>query len=309
MPRPANPRLTPPARWRAGLALGVAGLAISTLFVEGPLTAPLSSAVEITDLTWLEVRTALEHGYTTVIVPSGGLEQNGPHMPIGKHDQIVRWTARRIASDLGRTLVAPVVSFVPEGAYDPPTGHMRYPGTIGVPENVFAATLEGIARSLKAAGFKTICFIADHGQSVEPQAEVAQRLDSAWRAEGVRVIDVSAYYGADEAQQAWLRSQGETPAAIGQHAGIQDTSELLAVRPEAVVLERFARAAGNTGVNGDPLRASAERGRALLAMKVDAAVKQIRDVAGIAPDVAKATGEGPRADPARAVFQADRKTP
>lgn len=310
MPRPAHPRLTLPFRWRLGLPLGVvAALAISSLFAERPLTAPLSTTVEIADLTWLEVRTALEHGYTTVIVPSGGLEQNGPHMPIGKHDLIVRWTAHRIASNLGRTLVAPVVSFVPEGGYEPPTGHMRFPGTIGLPEDVFAATLEGIARSLKAAGFKTICFIADHGQSTGPQAEVAQRLDSAWRAEGVRVIDVSAYYGADEAQQAWLRGQGETPAAIGQHAGIQDTSELLAVRPEAVDLGRFARTSGNTGVNGDPLRASAERGRALLAMKVDAAVKQIRDVAGIGPSAANAAGEGLRADPARAVSPTDGKTP
>ena len=160
------------------LAFGTLALLVAAgVAIERPLTAPISPKVEIAELTWVEVRTAIEHGFTTVIVPSGGLEQNGPHMIIGKHDHIVQATARQIAEKLGRTLIAPVVSYVPEGQYDPPTGHMRFPGTIGVPEDVFAGTLEGIARSLKAAGFKTICFIADHGGSGKPQADVARRLN------------------------------------------------------------------------------------------------------------------------------------
>ena len=191
------------------LALGtLALLAAAGVAIERPLTAPLSPKMEIAELTWVEVRTAIEHGFTTVIVPSGGLEQNGPHMIIGKHDHIVRATARQIAEKLGRTLIAPVVSYVPEGQYDPPTGHMRFPGTIGVPEDVFAGTLEGIARSLKAAGFKTICFIADHGGSGKPQAEVARRLSKEWSKERVRVVDVNAYYDADEAQRRWLVGGG-----------------------------------------------------------------------------------------------------
>jgi creatinine amidohydrolase len=264
------------------LALGTLALLVAAgVAIERPLTAPLSPKVEIAELTWVEVRTAIEHGFTTVIVPSGGLEQNGPHMIIGKHDHIVQATARQIAEKLGRTLIAPVVSYVPEGQYDPPTGHMRYPGTIGVPDAVFAGTLEGIARSLKAAGFKTICFIADHGGSGKPQAEVARRLDQEWSRERVRVVDVNAYYDADEAQRRWLVSEGETASSIGQHAAIQDTSELMAVYPQGVDLSRYASLGLRTessGVSGDPMRASAERGRALLAMKTDAAVAQIERV-------------------------------
>ena len=59
-------------------------------------------------------------------------------MILGKHDYIVRHAAERIAGELGKTLVAPVISYVPEGAYDPPTGHMRFPGTIGVTEAAYA---------------------------------------------------------------------------------------------------------------------------------------------------------------------------
>lgn len=250
--------------------------------MQRPLTAPLPHTVEIADMTWVEVRSAIARGYTTVIVPSGGIEQNGPHMILGKHDRIVRDAAGRIAAKLGHTLVAPVISFVPEGGYTPPEGHLRFPGTIGISEEAFASVLDGAARSLKAGGFKTICFIADHGGSVKPQAEVAARLSREWVADGVRVIDVSDYY-ADAAETAYLLAQGETRATIGLHAGISDTSELMAVDPSGVDLSRFADAPftlESNGVSGDPMRASAERGRALIDIKVNAAVRQIRALAG-----------------------------
>ena len=88
-------------------------------------------------------------------------------------------------------------------------------------------------------------------------------------------------YYADDPQVAWLRKEGETPATIGLHGGIQDTSELLATYPEGVRLDRLSAPpyfSEDTGSNGDPTRASAERGRALLGMKVDAAVSKIRAI-------------------------------
>src|SRR5690348_929781 len=257
----------------------LAGSAIAIVLVQRPLTAPLPDTVDMADMTWVEVRSAIAHGYTTVIVPSGGIEQSGPHMILGKHDYIVRWTADHIARKLGHTLVAPVVSFVPEGSYAPPTGHMQFPGTIGLSDTVYIGVLDGIARSLRAGGFKTICFIADHGGSVGPQAEVARRLNREWAETGGKVVDVADYYAAGDAQVRLLQKQGETLAAIGLHAGLTDTSELMAVHPEGVDLARFANlpfTIERTGVNGNPMKSSAERGRALLALKVDAAVRQIR---------------------------------
>src|SRR5437588_4812663 len=226
--------------WKLALSV-LAGIAVAAVLAERPLTAPLPSTVRIADMTWVEVRTAIDAGYTRAIVPSGGIEQNGPHMILGKHDRIVAFTADRIAKELGHTLVTPVVSFVPEGSYAPPTGHMRFPGTIGVTEEVFAGTLDGIARSLKGGGFKMICFIADHGGSLKPQQEVAARLSREWAAEGITVLSVDDYYtAAGDAQNRFLETQGETPVTIGQHAGITDTSELLAVDAAGVDLTRLS---------------------------------------------------------------------
>jgi creatinine amidohydrolase/Fe(II)-dependent formamide hydrolase-like protein len=256
----------------------IAGVGIALAFVARPLTAPRPTTIEIADMTWVEVQAALAEGYTTVIVPAGGIEQNGPHMILGKHDYIVRRTAETIATELGHALVAPVISYVPEGSYDPPSGHMRFPGTIGVSEATYGAVVEGIARSLKAGGFKTICFIGDHGGSQGPQAAVAARLNAEWAGQGVQVIHVDAYYS-DDAQVALLLGQGESRAAIGDHASIIDTSELMAVHPQGVDLARSRGAlftVRETGVRGDPATASAERGRQLLAIKVRAAVEQIR---------------------------------
>jgi creatinine amidohydrolase len=255
----------------------LAGSAILILIalLPGRLSAQLPASVEMQDLTWVEVRSAIDADYTTVLVPTGGIEQNGPHMILGKHDYIVAEAARRIAKEVGHTLVAPVVAYVPEGSYDPPSGHMRFPGTLGVPDPVFAGVLEGIARSLKAGGFKLICFIGDHGQSQQVQAEVAKRLSAEWAKDGVRVAQIASYYD-DKAQIARLIAEGRTREQVGQHASIIDTSELMSVAPKGVDLSRYRAAIEDTGVSGDPSTASAELGASLLQMRIAAAASEIR---------------------------------
>ena len=265
-------------RWR----IAALGLATATLlpfaYPASTLTAPLPDVVDLRDMTWVEVRTALQAGHTTAIVPTGGIEQNGPHMILGKHDYLVAYAARRIAKEVGQTMVAPVVSYVPEGDYDPPSGHMRFPGTLGVPEKVFAGVLEGVARSLKAAGFKTICFIGDHGQSQDVQKDVALRLTREWEKAGVRVMQVGDYY-AVPAQTKRLQSDGLSLAQIGQHASIIDTSELMAVHRKGVDLARYRKQfmpQEQSGVYGNPAPSTEALGADLIRMRIDAAVRQIK---------------------------------
>lgn len=276
------------ASWRARrrLVIGagaVGAAALGATMLTRPSATPLPDTLDLAEMTWPEVRAALDAGWRTVIVPSGGIEGNGPHMVLSKHDHIVRWAAGRIARELGRTLVAPVISFVPQGGWEPPTANMRFPGTIGIAPAVFEGLLEGVARSLRAAGFRAILFIADHGESQAPQAAVAARLDAAWRGD-LRVLSVASWYASAAEQEAWLTAQGETAASLGSHAGIADTSELLAVHPAGVNLARLAgrrgRALEAVGASGDPSRASAARGEAILPMRVAAAVAEIRGALG-----------------------------
>ena len=127
----------------------------------------------------------------------------------------------RIAGRLGDAVVAPVLAYMPEGCIDPPTQHMRWAGTISIPEPVFEAMLG--RRTRPAAGGGAPC-----------------------KAHALRE-----YYRAASADfDARLRSEGHAAAAIGTHAGLADTALALAL----------ARAAGS-GVAGDPRRATAATGQ------------------------------------------------
>src|SRR5581483_747644 len=93
----------------------------------------------------------------------GGVEQNGPYLVTGKHNVILRATTEAIARKLGDALVAPIVPFVPEGDIDPPSLHMKYPGSISVTEATFESLLTEICASLRVHGFRRILLIGDSG--------------------------------------------------------------------------------------------------------------------------------------------------
>jgi creatinine amidohydrolase/Fe(II)-dependent formamide hydrolase-like protein len=251
-------------------------IALTPSLAPGPARAG-ARPVMMERMTWEEVQARLDGGATTVLIPTGGTEQNGPHRALGKHNVIVAQTARRIAVALGDALVAPVLAYVPEGDIGRRGGHMAFAGTISVPPNVFADVLGAAAASFRAHGFRTIVFLGDSGGNQAVQEKLAARLTRKWRREGVTVVNASAYYG-DNGGQAYLLDQGETAASIGRHAGIRDTSELMALDPALIRPGRLAAAATDPalGANGDPRRASAARGERLLALKVQAAVAEIR---------------------------------
>jgi creatinine amidohydrolase/Fe(II)-dependent formamide hydrolase-like protein len=91
------------------------------------------------------------------------------------------------------------------------------------------------------------------------------------------VLNVTDYY-IDDAQMKFLKSKGETDATIGSHAGLIDTAELMSVHPEGIDLSKFQRYARKEapGHSGDPARATPELGKALLDIRVTAAIEQIK---------------------------------
>src|SRR5574341_1791380 len=121
--------------------------------------AQAPDTVLLEELTWTELRDRIASQRTTIIVPVGGTEQNGPHMTLGKHNARVKVLSEKIARALGSTLVAPVIAYVPEGGLSPATGHMRFPGTVTIPSEIFQRVLEHAARSFKLHGFRDIVFL------------------------------------------------------------------------------------------------------------------------------------------------------
>lgn len=257
--------------------------AIALLLVGQLALAQTPKTVQLEELTWTELRDQIHAGKTTVIIPIGGTEQSGPDVALGKHNARVKFLSQRIAEGLNKALVAPVIAYVPEGAYAPPSSHMRFPGTITVPDEVFEKTLESAANSFKLHGFTNIVFLGDHGGYQDGIKRVVSRLNKFWASSSARAFNPPEYYRASSDGYAKiLRQQGYRDDEIGTHAGLADTSLLLAVAPQMVrqdLIRSDRRHSANDGVyGGDPRRSSPELGQlgidAIIAQTIDAIKKE-----------------------------------
>ena len=139
-----------------------------------PLSVP--NTIWLEEMTWMDVRDAIKAGKTTIIVPTGGMEPNGPWLATGKHNYVLQTNCEAIARKLGTALCAPIVKFVPEGDIEPATGHMASPGTISLREGTFRALLSDIVHSLRMHGFQHIILIGDSGGNQAGQRAVADSL-------------------------------------------------------------------------------------------------------------------------------------
>ena len=260
------------------------GLALLLMLAQAACAQP--PTVQLQELTWTELRARIETGSTTVIIPIGGTEQSGPYIALGKHNARAAALAERIARALGNALVAPVVAYVPEGNIAPPSGHMRFPGTITVPDAAFEQMLASAAESLAAHGFRHVVLLGDHGGYQRDLRRVVDQLNKHWAGSPKRAFAPPEYYAASSTgYAALLRRRGYRDDEIGTHAALADTSLQLAVAPSMVRADtlRHASAPGAAdGVyGGDPRRATAALGQLGVDLIVAQTVEAIRkDVAG-----------------------------
>jgi creatinine amidohydrolase/Fe(II)-dependent formamide hydrolase-like protein len=255
-------------------------IALTALLVlAGTLEAQTTGAPFIEQMTWTEVRDAIKAGKTTVIIPIGGTEQNGPHMVLGKHNYIITFTAKLMAERLGNALVAPTIQYVPEGNYDSENFGEK-PGVISNPSPSYENLLDAAARSLKVHGFTDILFIGDSGGNQGGMTSTADKLNQEWQGNGARVYALTDYYRKSrEDLRAWLQAQyGYDAATVGSHAGIADTSQMLYVFPEGIRKDRIMPGGGgpDAGVSGDPTKATAEIGKKAIEFKVEAGLAQFK---------------------------------
>ena len=158
-----------------------------------------------------------------VIIPTGSIEQHGPHLPVG------------VDSILGQAWVTQTVSLFPAGApiyvappltYGKSTEHAGFPGTLSLSGPSFRRLLLAIAQELKNAGFRQIAVLNSHGGNSAVLVYTLRELQTAL---DLRIGMLGQPYKPDVTA---------TEAEHGFHAGEWETSLMLAVAGDLVRMEK-----------------------------------------------------------------------
>ena len=245
--------------------------------MKSPLPIAALDSVWIEELTWMEVRDEIKAGKTTAIIPTGGVEPNGPYLATGKHNYVLQGACEGIARKLGNALCAPIMKLVPEGSFDPPSGHMRYPGTISLREETFRAVLEDVAGSLAAHGFKHVIFIGDSGGNQRGMEATAKSLNERWTDASAHFIPE--FYRYNELIE-WMGAELgiKEPTNDGFHDDFAITALMMVTDPQSVRHSQRV-AAGKASINGVSIadkEKAISTGKKLMGYRVEQTVKAIQ---------------------------------
>ena len=250
---------------------------------------PKGPLVEFELMTWPEVKQALADGKTTALVYTGGTEQRGPQNANGGHTLMARYTAKAIALKLGNAIVMPVLPYTPNNA------SAALPGTIGLTPDLLGALLYRITEQTITTGFKNVVLMGDHGGG-QPNVykAVADSLEKVYAPKGIHVYYCDEVYAKAQGDfDKWLAANG---LPVSSHAGLPDTSTMLYLDSLGIWVRKdlIPAALGDTiprgaplapgvvrvanGISGDARRSSVELGKRAFDMKVDYAVRQIREM-------------------------------
>jgi creatinine amidohydrolase/Fe(II)-dependent formamide hydrolase-like protein len=215
---------------------------------DAPNPLPAASTVWLEEMTWMDVRDALKAGKTTVIIPTGGMEPNGPWLVTGKHNYVLHTNCEAIARKLGNALCAPIIKLVPEGSIEPARSHMTSPGTLSLRETTFRAVLTDVVHSLKMHGFENIILIGDSGGNQGGQRFVADSLTTIWKGAPV-VAHIQEYYDYASASK-HMETRGIVEGkADGLHDDPIITLNMFIDDPRSVRYDERVKA-GKASING-----------------------------------------------------------
>ncbi|NHN46192.1 creatininase family protein [Halostella sp. JP-L12] len=243
----------------------------------------LPDTVLLEEYTWTDVRRALDEGTRTVVVAVGSIEQHGPHLPLMMDSLAGDELSRRIAERLGDALAAPTIRPGCSGH------HMEFPGTITVPPETLMDVIRSYCRSLDAHGFEHVVLVPTHGGNFAPVNTVAPEV--------AREIDANVIALADLEELMTLQNEGLRDGGVAYeepviHAGAAETSTVLSIDEDLVrtdrleaghegavstsrLLSRGFRSITENGVLGDPRKATAEAGEAILEAVTSAYAERI----------------------------------
>jgi creatinine amidohydrolase/Fe(II)-dependent formamide hydrolase-like protein len=235
----------------------------------------MHDSVWIEDLTMMEVRDLIKAGKTTALILTGGIEENGPYLTTGKHNNVLRVTGDSIARALGNALVAPIVTLEPGNPE-----RVRTPGTVLLSAETYKAVLTDMATSLKTQGFKNIVMCGDSGGNLRPMQEVADTLTAKWNgdATGARVFHIAEYYNYADVEKFEQDVLGVHEKMEGLHDDYYISSIIMVHDVNGVRLPERIKAGKATinGVSLAPAEKAIENGRKIVAFRTDVTVKAIK---------------------------------
>jgi creatinine amidohydrolase len=232
----------------------------------------MHDSVWIEDLTMLEVRDLIKAGKTTALVLTGGIEENGPYLTTGKHNNVLKATGESIARALGNALVAPIVTLEPGNPMRPNIS----PGTIVLSQATFQAVLTDMANSLRSQGFKDIVMMGDSGGNAKGMQAAATSLNAEWKGNGY-VHFIPEYYNYADVEQFEEEKLGIHEKLEGYHDDYYITAIISTVSTDAIRMTERKKA-GKFVINGvplDPIAKTIENGKKMVAFRTAATVEAI----------------------------------
>ncbi len=213
-----------------------------------PRPIDLHDSVWIENLTMLEVRDLIQGGCTTALILTGGIEENGPYLTTGKHNNVLKATGESIARALGKALVAPIVTLEPGNPLRPNLS----PGTIVLSQATYKAVLTDMAQSLKSQGFTDVVLLGDSGGNLNPMKEVAATVNGLWAGSGARVHFIPEYYNYADVEAFEERELGIHETLEGYHDDYYISAIISTVDTDAIRMPERMKA-GKFVINGVPL--------------------------------------------------------
>jgi creatinine amidohydrolase len=244
--------------------------------------------VRMENMNWPDIKEKIESGYTTAVFAIGSTEQHGPHLPLITDSLIGDVLALKVAEKLGNALQAPTIRV---GLSE---HHLAFPGTISLKPETLKAVIRDFVKSLKTHGFKTIVLLPSHGGNFAAVGEaVEELLQEHPDLQIVGFTDLQAFV---DAMISYSEEYGVTAYDAGAHAGESETSFILALAPDLVQPDKYAPgylgplgekevqiifeqgmpALSEKGVLGDPVTATAEKGKVYIEKMADFVVDELK---------------------------------
>ena len=125
--------------------------------------------MKLAELTWLEVE-ALDRD-VVVVIPTGSLEQHGPHLPLFTDSLLATAVAEAAERELSNeVLLTPTLWLGASGH------HLKFPGSLSASFETFEGAIQDVVESLLPHGFRKFILLNGHGGNTSPNDVAIRRL-------------------------------------------------------------------------------------------------------------------------------------